>query len=462
MQTVYSKSCAWCDSPFNTTQTKTLTCSVSCGRRYINDQKRRRCPDSDAIWLEHAQRWVNPQLGIIYSHTEFQQPVTTRDSYGYISVTTLSPEGKRASRKGHHLIWEAVHGPRSVPADKTINHINFDRADNRIVNLELATPLQNSQHSANAGRMERRPGSSNPNVKLHENDIIPIFERLYDGESATSISMDYGVSPGLITMVKNRRLWSHVILPRHLRELPGSKPRTKLTADDVIPILMRCLDGEPHASIARDYGVTPSYITMVKNRKVFTNVDLSDRPELEIAGVSLASTHRLTADDIPDIFTALHSGSSVAELANHYSVSTATINLVRSRKTWKHVQVPEHIVQAVTPQRGSLSEADIAPILRRLLNGESASTIARDYDVSTATIQAVRERRSWAHVPVPDKLREPMPESASRRKLSEDDVRYIRSRLAQDGVQQREIADELNVSKSTISLIARNKIWTTA
>lgn len=41
----------------------------------------------------------------------------------------------------HRLIWEAFNGP--IPDGMQINHINEDKTDNRLENLELVTPKEN-------------------------------------------------------------------------------------------------------------------------------------------------------------------------------------------------------------------------------------------------------------------------------------------------------------------------------
>ena len=50
----------------------------------------------------------------------------------------------------HRLIWEAFHGP--IPKGMYVDHINRDRADNRLVNLRLVT-IEQSQ--ANRGTNSR-------------------------------------------------------------------------------------------------------------------------------------------------------------------------------------------------------------------------------------------------------------------------------------------------------------------
>ncbi len=65
---------------------------------------------------------------------------TSTDSYGY-KVLSLSFEGKRRTIKAHRLAWFITHG---VPPKNVINHINHERGDNQITNLEDVTTRKNT------------------------------------------------------------------------------------------------------------------------------------------------------------------------------------------------------------------------------------------------------------------------------------------------------------------------------
>ena len=65
------------------------------------------------------------------------KPVTCKRDDGYVMFNT----GGRTYR-AHRVIWEMHNGP--IPDGFEIDHINGDRADNRLCNLRVATRSQNS------------------------------------------------------------------------------------------------------------------------------------------------------------------------------------------------------------------------------------------------------------------------------------------------------------------------------
>lgn len=60
---------------------------------------------------------------------------------GYLSAE-LSKDGKARPVLIHRLVWEAFNGP--IPEGMQVNHINEDKTDNRIGNLNLMTPKENT------------------------------------------------------------------------------------------------------------------------------------------------------------------------------------------------------------------------------------------------------------------------------------------------------------------------------
>jgi len=56
-------------------------------------------------------------------------------------MVTLGAEGKTVTKLVSHVIWEAFNGP--IPPGYEVNHINEDKTDNRLCNLNLMTRKEN-------------------------------------------------------------------------------------------------------------------------------------------------------------------------------------------------------------------------------------------------------------------------------------------------------------------------------
>ena len=70
---------------------------------------------------------------------------------GYYQIT-LSENGIRRNHRVNRLVWEAFNGP--IPQGMEINHINEDKSDNSLTNLNLMTHKDN----CNWGTRNKRLG----------------------------------------------------------------------------------------------------------------------------------------------------------------------------------------------------------------------------------------------------------------------------------------------------------------
>lgn len=86
------------------------------------------------------------------------------DADGYITVK-LNSNGTSKTRRVHRLVYEAFCG--HIGADIEIDHIDFDRANNAIENLQALTHTENVARTVLAGRnyaaQNYMNGPSNPN-----------------------------------------------------------------------------------------------------------------------------------------------------------------------------------------------------------------------------------------------------------------------------------------------------------
>lgn len=76
--------------------------------------------------------------GNVYKDSQLLHPFD--NSIGYLSVR-LKSNGKRINKYVHRLVWEAFNGP--IPLGYEINHIDHNKYNNNLCNLELVTHSDN-------------------------------------------------------------------------------------------------------------------------------------------------------------------------------------------------------------------------------------------------------------------------------------------------------------------------------
>ena len=124
---------------------------------------------------------------------------------GYPNVH-LSKHAAARMEQIHRLVATAFIGPPTLPH---VNHLNGDKTDNRVENLEYTTAKGNVQHACAFGLRDHR-GERNHKAVLRPTDVQCIKQRLRAGEKAPRIARDYGVQSACIYKIRDGRTWKHL------------------------------------------------------------------------------------------------------------------------------------------------------------------------------------------------------------------------------------------------------------
>jgi hypothetical protein len=145
-------------------------------------------------------------LGSIRSKKTGKQ-LTGRNSKGYRRVH-LRNNGKNAHPFVHRLVASAFIGP--CPDGYQTNHKNAVRDDNRAVNLEWVTSLENIRDMMTRGKydfhLRPMPGERNPNAKLTKAAVEDIRANCHRGMHKI-FEQKYGVTASTLRNVLRRNTW---------------------------------------------------------------------------------------------------------------------------------------------------------------------------------------------------------------------------------------------------------------
>lgn len=125
--------------------------------------------------------------------------------YVYVGFGESGPPRKnRAPVAVHRLVAWAFLGPQ--PEGLEPNHIDGDKTNNAVTNLEWLSRSDNHRHAYRLGLRKHR-GYGTPRSHLTETDVIAIRQ---SEESTRGIARRYGVRPYTIRLIRLRQTWRHV------------------------------------------------------------------------------------------------------------------------------------------------------------------------------------------------------------------------------------------------------------
>ena len=116
---------------------------------------------------------------------------------GYLRFCISVSKNKVKNYLIHRFIYECFYG--MIESDKYINHINFNRKDNRLENLEVVTTSENNKKSANNRDYSFVKDNHKNRKKVKAINLLTNEEVIYN--SLYSVNKLLGINAGHVKMI---------------------------------------------------------------------------------------------------------------------------------------------------------------------------------------------------------------------------------------------------------------------
>lgn len=155
------------------------------------------------------ERYLINKQGQIYSLRSNKHIATRLDRYGYVRVNLY--EGTKNHTVTVHRLLALAFIENDDPENKLeVNHIDGDKLNNNLDNLEWVTSARNQQHAFELGLQKHRQGEANGMATHTEENVIDVCERLNRGQANAEIRRETGYTISFIEKIKYGETWTHI------------------------------------------------------------------------------------------------------------------------------------------------------------------------------------------------------------------------------------------------------------
>lgn len=231
--------------------------------------------DNLEIWadiIDYVGLYKVSNKGRVYNTVTNTILAVYTDRGGY-NKCTLMKDKQRKSCLLHRIVAKAF-----IPNHenkKTINHIDGDKSNNSVSNLEWATMSENSKHAWQTGL---KKSSNNGRSKLTEADVLKIRERYAAGESGAIIAKSYGVSKQNVYVIARGTNWAYTdrdnIVPMHRVQVKGEGQHLAVTTTEKV-LQLREIYKEQKLSMIKlgaMFGVSHNTARQIVNRITWKHI----------------------------------------------------------------------------------------------------------------------------------------------------------------------------------------------
>lgn len=194
----------------------------------------------------------------------------------YDSAVLTDVDGTFKKHMVHRLVAQAfIPNPNNLPH---VNHLDGNKHNNVVDNLEWCTQQQNAKHAYNVLYPGKNRGEGNAFSILTNKEVLEIFKMTESGEYRhREIADKFGIDRSTVTDIARGKSWSHVTHKKLVKlvKTPISRELVENVFTDTI-----CKNGT-HKEIAHRYKISVAELNVIRYGPRFTDITTPIKEQLQ-------------------------------------------------------------------------------------------------------------------------------------------------------------------------------------
>ncbi len=220
---------------------------------------------------DHPEYWVT-ENGIVYSminnagnkRKEPRQLTSNLGRDGYLWVG-LKGSNKRM-KKIHRLVAETfIPNPIGKPV---VNHIDGNKQNNEVTNLEWVTYSENAQHAIATGLLVPAQGETHHSAKLSDSETRALIQGTLDGFTNEELGEVYNLHPRYVSLIRHKKrqlgVWNTYF--KDATAVASNKDTKTRDTSVVEAIVIKALHtSDSNAAIAREFSIDAATVSRIRS-----------------------------------------------------------------------------------------------------------------------------------------------------------------------------------------------------
>jgi len=302
-----------------------------------------------------------------------------------------------------HKVMMDTFKPENVDTLPIINHINGEKADDRLENLERCTHSYNTKQAYDVLGHKARRGEECPASKLTDIQVKEIDKLLHEGKlTQQQIADKCGVKRTAVKDIYNGKAWSHLTGrlntskntdKKYVGKASSTQYGLKLTEEQILSIYNDAWHGGlTRKEIAKKHGVSENIVKCIKLGT--THSYITGKVKASSKNYSLNLTEEKILETYND---AWHSGLKLKEVGRRHGVSNAVVDSIKLGKT--HSNVTGHDKASLKNYSSKLTIEKILEIYNDAWHTElTLKEIGRKHGVSNHIVDSIKLGKTHSNV----------------------------------------------------------------